>query len=146
METIRKLKQNKKDRVPVMAQYLTNPTSIHEDAGLILGSHSGLRIQHCCELWCRLQTWLGFCVAVAVAVAVAQASSCSSDWTPSLGTSICCGCSPKKKDTHTQALQLYAFHLGLLTQGTSQRLNFLVFSFELHVHVYLILYKCQCHC
>ena len=28
---------------------------------------SGLTIRHCCELWCRLQTWLGSCVAVALA-------------------------------------------------------------------------------
>ena len=28
---------------------------------------------------------------------VVKASSCSSDLTPSLGTSICLGCSPKKK-------------------------------------------------
>ena len=27
---------------------------------------SGLRIQHCCELWCRSQIWLGSCVAEAV--------------------------------------------------------------------------------
>ena len=27
---------------------------------------SGLRIQHCRELWCRLQTRLGPCIAVAV--------------------------------------------------------------------------------
>ena len=61
-----------------------------------LASLSGLKIQHCCELWCRLQTWLRF----RVAVAVAYASSYSSDLTPSLGTSICCGCCPpppKKK-------------------------------------------------
>ena len=32
-----------------------------------------------------------------LAVAVAVAGICSSDWTPSLGTSICRGCSPKKK-------------------------------------------------
>ena len=32
-----------------------------------------------------------------MAVAVAQASSCSSDSTPSLGPSTCCGCSPKKE-------------------------------------------------
>jgi len=32
-----------------------------------------------------------------VAVAVVQAGSCSSDSTPSLGTSICCGCGPEKK-------------------------------------------------
>ena len=35
--------------------------------------------------------WLGSGVAVAVA------GSCSSDSTPSPGTSICCGCSPKKE-------------------------------------------------
>ena len=32
-----------------------------------------------------------------VAVAVVQASRCSSDSTPSLGTSICCRCGPKKE-------------------------------------------------
>ena len=26
----------------------------------------GLRIRRCCELWCRLQAWLGSWVAVAV--------------------------------------------------------------------------------
>ena len=36
--------------------------------------------------------WLGS----GIAVAVAQASSCSSEWTPGLGTSICHGCSPEK--------------------------------------------------
>jgi len=38
--------------------------------------------------------WLGSHVAVAVAVAVA--SSYRSDWTPSLGTSICQECGPEK--------------------------------------------------
>ena len=32
-----------------------------------LASLSELRIQHCRELWCRLQTRLGSCVSVAVA-------------------------------------------------------------------------------
>ena len=45
------------------------------------------------ELWCRLQTWLGSDVAVA------QASGYSSDWTPSLETSTCRGCGPKKTKT-----------------------------------------------
>ena len=36
---------------------------------------------------------LRFCIAVAVM----EASSCSSDLTPSQGTSICCRCRPKKK-------------------------------------------------
>ena len=31
-----------------------------------------------------------------VAVAVVPTGSCSSDWTPRLGTSMCCGCGPKK--------------------------------------------------
>ena len=55
-----------------------------------LASLSELRIWHCCELWCRFQTWLGSLIAVAVA------GSYSSNWTPSLGTSICHRCSPKK--------------------------------------------------
>ena len=70
----------------------SNPTSMSmwiQSLALI----SGLRIQLCHELWYRLQIWLRSCVAMAVA----QLSWCSSDSTPSLGNSICCGCSPKKK-------------------------------------------------
>ena len=44
----------------------TNLTGIHEDACLILASHSGLRVQCCCELWCSLQTQLRSGIAVAV--------------------------------------------------------------------------------
>ena len=40
-----------------------------------LASLSGLRIQCCCELWCRSQKRLGS----GIAVALAQAGSCSSD-------------------------------------------------------------------
>jgi len=69
-----------------------NPTRNHEVAGSIPGLASGLRIWRCRELWCRSQTQFGSCIAVAVA----QAGSCSSDLTPSLGTSMCCGCGPKK--------------------------------------------------
>ena len=54
---------------------------------------SGLRIWCCHELRHRSQTRL----RSGVAVAVAQASSYSSDSTPSLGTSICHKCGPKKK-------------------------------------------------
>ena len=59
-----------------------------------LASLSGLRIRRCPELWCRSQPQLGS----GVAVAVVEAGSCSSDWTPSLGTSICPMCSPKKQN------------------------------------------------
>ena len=62
-----------------------------------LASLCGLRIQHCRDLWCRSQLWLGS----RIAVTVAQAGSCSSDSTPSLGTSICCGCGPKKTKNQT---------------------------------------------
>ena len=55
-----------------------------------LASLRGLRIQHCRELWCRSKTWPRSGVAVAVA------SGSSSNSTPSLGTSICWGCVPKK--------------------------------------------------
>ena len=50
----------------------------------------GLRIWRCRELWCRLQTWLGSCIAVAVA----WAAGSTSDWTPGLRTSICWGKRP----------------------------------------------------
>ena len=53
----------------------------------------GLRIRHCHELWCRSQMQLGSCIAVAEV----QASGYSFNSTPSLGTSICLGCGPKKQ-------------------------------------------------
>ena len=75
----------------------TNPIRIHEDEVRSLASLSGLRIRHCCELWCRSQTKLRSYVAVAVAVV----SSCSSNSTPTLRKSICCRYSPKKQNKHT---------------------------------------------
>ena len=58
-----------------------------------LASLSGSRSQHCCELQCRLQMWLGS----GVAVDVSQASGYSSDLAPNLGNSICRECHLKKK-------------------------------------------------
>ena len=52
--------------VPVVAQQVKNPTSIHEDADL----NPGLRIWCCWKLQCSSQMQLGSGVAVAVGVAV----------------------------------------------------------------------------
>ena len=62
-----------------------------------LSSLHELRLQcyHCGELRHRSWMWLGS----GVAMAVVQGDRCSSDWTPSLGTSICRGYSPKKQKT-----------------------------------------------
>ena len=72
--------------------------SDYEVAGSIPASLSGLRVWRCCELWCRSQTRH----RSGIAVAVVQASNYSSDQTPSLGTSICHECGPKKTKKRNQ--------------------------------------------
>ena len=70
-----------------MAQWVKNLPGVCKVQFLVL--LSGLRIWHCCKLRHRLQMRL----RSGVAVAVVQASSCSSNLTPGLGTSIrrkCC--------------------------------------------------------
>ena len=90
-----------------MAQWFTNPTKNHEVAGSI----PGLAPWCCCRLWSKSQTWLGSRVAVAVAVA----GSYSSNSTTSLGTSICCGCGPKK------TLKKKMTQMGLFTKQTDSQ-------------------------
>ena len=70
----------------------TNPTSIHEYMGSVPGLSHWVGDPGS-ELWCRWQTSLGYHVVVTVM----WAGSCSSDSTPSLGTSICFRCIPKKQ-------------------------------------------------
>ena len=66
-------------------------------------------------LWCGSQTGLGS----GIAVAVVQAGSCSSHWTPSLGTSICRGCGPRKRQkVFVKGLFLYSLYVWLLQQMT----------------------------
>ena len=60
---------------------------------------NGLRIQSCCKV--RPRSW--------VAVAVAEASSCSSDLTPSLGTSTCHRCGRPITPTNSFLLSLNLF-------------------------------------
>ena len=64
----------------------TNPTRNHEVAELIPGLAQWVRIWCCHDLWRRSQMQL--LSGVAVTVAVAWASRCSSNSTPSLGTSM----------------------------------------------------------
>ena len=68
-------KINLLEGVPVVAQQVMNPTSLHKDAGAMPG----------------LAQWIKIQVAVscgAGCIAVAEAGSCSSNSSPSLGTSI----------------------------------------------------------
>ena len=74
-----------------MAQWVRNPTSIHKDVGLILASLSGLRIQHCCRLWCRWQHGLDLALLWLWLAATAPIQLLA--W----ATSICHRCSPKMK-------------------------------------------------
>ena len=76
-----------------MAWWLTNPTRNHEISGLIPGLAQWVKDLALLELWCRLQTQVGSHVAVAVM----SASCYSSDWTPSLGTSIAAGVALKRQ-------------------------------------------------
>ena len=52
--------------VPVMVQWLTNPTRNHEVVGSIPALAQWVN-DPVNPLWCRLQTWLRSCVAVALA-------------------------------------------------------------------------------
>ena len=69
----------------------TNLTRNHEVAGSIPGLVQWVRCWH--ELWCRSQICLRSCVALLVV----KASSCSSNSTLSLETSICHGTAQKEK-------------------------------------------------
>ena len=103
---------------------------------------SGLRIWHCHELWCRSQTWL----RSGVAVVVAQTSSCSSDSTPVLGSSICYRCGPKetKKNVGYQmimALICVFFNTGLSLDTKGFKLKHIGLSYIIYI---ILIFSFQC--
>ena len=62
----KKQKNNNKEPVPVVAQQVTNHLVSMRMWVQSLALLSRLRIQHCRELWCRLQMGVGSGAAVAV--------------------------------------------------------------------------------
>ena len=107
--------------VPTMAQWKRIRIGMMRLRVRSLASLNGLRVQCCHELWCRSQTQLGSHVAVAPAWADSQ----SSNSTPSLGTSICLGCSPRKDKNKTKKkkkkynLRGLPFHTPTITSELS---------------------------
>ena len=74
----------------MVAQQIKNLTSIHQEEGegSIPGLAQWVKDLVLPQVQCRLQMWLRS------SVSVVQACSCSSDSTPSLGTSTGCKCGP----------------------------------------------------
>ena len=90
--------------VPFMAQWLTNQTRIQEDMGSIPGHPQWFKD----PTLPRAVVWVTDAARIprcCCAVAGVQASSCSSNSTPSLGTSIHHGHSPKKKTKKNPVFQ-----------------------------------------
>ena len=134
--------------VPLVAQWQRTRLVSMKMWVRALAPLSGLRIPSYCELWHRLKTWLGS----GVAVAVVQASSCGSNWSSSLETSICPGFSPKKqKSANHRILKIqYSEHLLILCLS-SMNINILLYSFYMYIcitcmHVYTCTYMCVYMC
>ena len=108
-----------------------------------LASLNGLRIQCCCELWFRSQDRNPCCCDCSVG------QHCSSNSTPSLGTSICRGCGPKKmkkkrKNKTKQKCSPFRILVWIAQfQFECCRLSWSLFLYLLSIRLYHLLdYKC----
>ena len=81
-----------------MAQWLTIRLGTRGLWFRSLASLRGLGIQCFCGLWCRSRTSLRSCFAASVQ----WAGGYSSDWTPRLGPSMCCGVALEKTKKQQQ--------------------------------------------
>ena len=108
-----------KSSFPLLKQLYLGVPVVAEMQVQSLASLSGLRIQHCHNLWCRSEVQLGS----AVAVSVAQAGSCSSNSTPTWNLPYAVGMALKRKNK--QKTQLYLMVCGL---GIWIRLSSIVIS------------------
>ena len=103
----------------------------------------GSAIWGCCEMWCRSQTQLGSCIAVAMV----QAGSWSSDLTPTLATSICHGCGPKKKQKRNKKRtfkKIYILEFITINFHWSIKLNLYNREICIHTYIYIYIYTTQC--
>ena len=93
---------------------------------------SGLRLQSCRKLWCM--PWMRFRSCIAIVV---EAGSCSSSWTPSMGTSICHKCGSKKQKKKKKK-KIKIKKIIYITFWESHQGNFSIYVFN---SIYLPKYK-----
>ena len=109
---------------------LTILTRIHENTGSIPDLFSGLRIQHCHELWFRSQWWLRFHVGVAVVRTATIAPILPLSWESPYTSGA--DLKRKKKEKNEKFEVKYVF-IFPKTWVISKQLSFLLFFFDIYV-------------
>ena len=100
-----------------MAQRVKNPTSIPEDIGLILFLSQWVKdpalLYATAQVMDLAWIWCGYgCV---------EAGSCSPDSTPSLGTSTCLRCGPKKEKQRIEIRALTTIYMNFPRETLASR-------------------------